>query len=168
MQLLRAPTSIAHPGNRPFVVPGNGNSYALDGQGRVLVQESDAPWFRSQGFSPAGASPIQDLFANSGVIASGTASVALGILPANFYIEGLLFQNLTGNAITGGINVGSSAGASDIASAIAIAANVLLVVPDASILKRAYSTSAPTNLFVSAVTSWNSANLNAKAVLRPF
>jgi hypothetical protein len=39
---------------------------------------------------------------------------------------------------------------------------------DAQVLKRAFSASAPTNLFVSAVTSWNGASLNVKTVLRPF
>jgi hypothetical protein len=167
MQLLRAPTSIAHPGNRPFVVPHNGNTYSFDGQGRVMVQESDAQWFRAQGFTPA-ANLISDIFANGGVIAGGTSSVALGLLPANYWIDALILQNLTANAITGGINVGSAAGGNDIVSALAIGANALLVVPDAVVLKRVFSTTAPTNLFVSAVTSWNNANLNCKAVLRPF
>jgi len=51
MQLMRAPTSIAHPNNRPIVVPGTGKSYALDGKGCVLVQQFDLPWFISQGYS---------------------------------------------------------------------------------------------------------------------
>jgi hypothetical protein len=108
------------------------------------------------------------LFAASGVIPSGTSSVGMGILPPNFYIENLIFQNLIASAITGGINVGSTAGGNDIVSALAIGANALLVATDAVILKRAFSTIAPTSLFLSAGASWNGASLNAKAVLRAF
>jgi hypothetical protein len=84
------------------------------------------------------------------------------------YIEGLIFQNLNANAITGGVNVGSSVGAADIVSALAVAGNALIVVADALILKRAFSAVAPTSLFVSAGGSWNGASLNIKTVLRPF
>jgi hypothetical protein len=167
VQILRAPASNAGQASRPIVVPGNGNTYVLDGQGRLLAQESDLPWFYSQGYSSV-TDIIADLFAASGVIPSGTSSVAMGILPPNFYIESLIFQNLIASAITGGINVGSTAGGNDIVSALAIGANALLVATDAVILKRVFSTTAPTSLFVSAVTSWNGANLNAKAVLRAF
>jgi hypothetical protein len=167
MQYYRAPPSIASGANRQFIVPSSQKAYMLDNQGRVLVAESDAPWFSSQGFSPAG-NLISDPFINSGIIASGTSSVTLGVLPPNYWIDALILQNLTGNAITGGVNIGSTAGAADIVSALAIGANALTVVADAAVLKRVFSTSVPTSLFVSAVTSWNNANLNAKAILRPF
>ena len=117
--------------------------------------------------SPA-ANIVSDLFTAAGVIASGTSSVGLGLLPASMYIEGLIFQNLNANAITGGVNVGSSVGAADIVSALAVAGNALIVVADALILKRAFSAVAPTSLFVSAGGSWNGASLNIKTVLRPF
>jgi hypothetical protein len=167
MQYFRAPPAIASQPNRQFIVPSSGATYQLDSHGRVLIAESDAPWFRGQGFSPA-ANLIGEPFVNSGVIAAGTSSVTLGMLPPNYWIDALILQNLTANAITGGINIGSSAGAADIVSALAIGANALIIVPDAAVLKRVFSTTAPTNLFVSAVSSWNNANLNAKALLRPF
>ncbi len=58
-------------------------------------------------------------------------------------------QNLNGNTVTGGINIGSAAGGNDIVATLAVGANALIVVPNASVLKRASSTTAPTNLFVS-------------------
>jgi len=75
---------------------------------------------------------------------------------------------LNGNTVTGGINIGSAAGGNDIVATLALGANALIVVPNASVLKRASSTTAPTNLFVSAGASWNGANLNVKALLRTF
>src|SRR6266700_3679556 len=165
MQPLRAPTSIAGQNNHRIVLPHNGNTYSLNGEGCVLVQQSNLAWFISQGFNPPD-SLINDLFAASGVIASGTASVALGILPANYYIEDIVLAEAARNAITGPINIGSSAGDNDIVAALAVGANALIVVPNASVLKRAFSTIAPTNLFVSAVTSWNGASINVKALLR--
>jgi len=159
MQFLRAPTSIGGQNARQIVNPNTGNGYTLDGQGRLLAAEADAAWLLSQGFSPA-ANIVSDLFTAAGVIASGTSSVGLGLLPASMYIEGLIFQNLNANAITGGVNVGSSVGAADIVSALAVAGNALIVVADALILKRAFSAVAPTSLFVSAGGSWNGASLN--------
>jgi len=166
MQFLRAPTSIGGQNARQIVNPNTGNGYTLDGQGRLLAAEADATWLLSQGFSPA-ANIVSDLFTAAGVIASSTSSVGLG-LPASMYIEGLIFQNLNANAITGGVNVGSSVGAADIVSALAVAGNALIVVADALILRRAFSAVAPTSLFVSAGGSWNGASLNIKTVLRPF
>jgi hypothetical protein len=167
MQLMRAPTSITGTDARPVSIPNSTTVYHLDSQGRALVAEADIPYLRAHGFSPVRDTQA-DLFVTSGVIASGTSSVGLGILPANYFIEHLILQELAGSAITGGVNIGSTAGGNDIVSALAITANLLTAVAGASILKRAFSTSAPTSLFVSAVTSWNSANLNCKAVLRPF
>lgn len=167
MQYLRAPRNVAHQMNRRFALPHNNNVYLLDAEGRVLVSESDAPWFLSQGFAPV-ALIIPDPFVNTGVIASGTSSVTIGAVPPNYWIDALVLQNLTANAITGGINIGSIAGGNDVVAALAIGANALTVVPDAAVLKRVFSTTVPTTLYVSAVTSWNNANLNVKAVLRPF
>jgi hypothetical protein len=167
MQLMRAPASIAGTDSRPISIPNSTTVYHLDNQGRALVAEADIPYLQAHGFSPV-KDIHADLFANSGVIASGTGSIGLGILPANYFIEHLILQELAGNAITGGINIGSSAGGNDIVSALAITANLLTAVAGASILKRVFSTTAPTGLFVSAVTSWNGASLNCKAVLRPF
>ena len=103
--------------------------------------------------------------AGAGWCHAGTASVGLGQLPANYFVTSIILQNLTANAITGGINIGSSAGAADVVSGLAVAANALIVVADSAVLKRAFSTSVPTSLFVSAITSWNSANLRVKASL---
>ena len=162
MQFLRAPTSIGGQNARQIVNPNTGNGYTLDGQGRLLAAEADAAWLFSQ--VPSRQYRLRLV---SGVIASSTSSVGLG-LPASMYIEGLIFQNLNANAITGGVNVGSSVGAADIVSALAVAGNALIVVADALILKRAFSAVAPTSLFVSAGGSWNGASLNIKTVLRPF
>lgn len=82
------------------------------------------------------------------------------VLPVGFRIDSIDIQNTTGNAVTGGIRIGTTDGGTDVAVAIAVAGSVLLLVADTTILKRLFSTAATTTLYVQAVVAWNSASLN--------
>lgn len=95
------------------------------------------------------------------VTANTTASI-----PAGYIIQEIVIENTTANAVTGGIKIGTTSGATDVVVAFAVGANALSVVPDATILKRVFSMSSAQTLFIQAVTLFNSASLNIYFVLR--
>ena len=90
----------------------------------------------------------------------GATAAGSVTLPANAVIRDILVNNTNANAVTGGLKFGSSAGATDIAAALAVGANALSFVTDALLLKRWFSTSATQSVFYDAVVAWNSANVN--------
>jgi hypothetical protein len=85
-------------------------------------------------------------------------------LPPGAFIDQIIIKNATGNAVTGGIAIGSSSGAADIVAAQACGANALTHVADASILKCVLSDSVSTRLSSTAVTAWNGANVTISIV----
>lgn len=87
--------------------------------------------------------------------ANGTLSV-----PPGFCISQIVIENTTANAITGGLRIGTTDGGIDVVVALTVAGNALSIVPDATLLKRLFSTSAAQTLYLQAVTLWNSASLN--------
>jgi hypothetical protein len=87
-------------------------------------------------------------------------------VPAGYAIEAITIRNTTGNAVTGGVKIGTTAGGTDVVAAQAVGANALVTVTDASILKRYFSATLETTLYVEDVTSWNSASLEVAIALR--
>lgn len=81
-------------------------------------------------------------------------------IPAGHAIERIVIHNTTANIITGGVKIGTSDGATDVVVALAVGANHLDAVPDATILKKVFSMSVETTLFIQCITLWNSASLN--------
>lgn len=86
-------------------------------------------------------------------------------IPANYYIVGVIINNTTANAVTGGIRVGTTDGGIDVVVALAVAGNALQAIPDATLLKRLFSTTVSTTLYIQTVTLWNSASLNLTFLL---
>lgn len=97
----------------------------------------------------------------SAVVANTTISI-----PSGWSVSEIFFANTTANAVTGGVKIGTTSGATDVVVAQAIGANALGFIADASILKKIYSRSAAQTLFIQAVTAWNSASLELSFVLR--
>lgn len=81
-------------------------------------------------------------------------------VPAGAYIKHIIIKNSTANAITGGLKFGTTSGGVDVAAAVAVGANAVIAVTDAAILKRFFSTSSATTIYVQDVTAWNSANVS--------
>jgi hypothetical protein len=102
------------------------------------------------GYDPYATKTIQATLA-----ANGTVTV-----PKNHAITGIYINNTTGNAITGGLRIGTTDGGVDVVVALTIGANLLGFIPDATLLKRIFSTSADTTLYLQAVVAWNSASIN--------
>lgn len=135
-------TSVASP---IIVTPSadftfSGTSFAVSG-GSMVKSNSGFTW------------NIQRLTA----ITDGTSGLSV---PAGYFIDNISIQNTNANAITGGLKIGTTTGATDVLLAVAIGANAILKVPDALLLKTSFSTTAVQTLFVQTVTLWNSANIN--------
>jgi len=100
----------------------------------------------------------QQILAANLTASSGTTAYQFGYLPPNAVIESITINNTTANAVTGGINIGTSSGGAQILSAQAVGANGFVRVNGGSLVAQAFKSGA--NLFVNAVTSWNAASLN--------
>ena len=78
-------------------------------------------------------------------------------IPAGFRLNSVVVKNNTANAITGGLKIGTSSGATDVLAATAVAGSALV---DVGTLKNTFSLSATQTLYVQAVSAWNSANVD--------
>lgn len=77
-------------------------------------------------------------------------------LPAYGSVKRIVVRNRTANAVTGGLNIGTSSGGQQVLAAQAVAASAVLdLTPVATVL----TTTAQT-LYIQAVTAWNSADLD--------
>jgi hypothetical protein len=75
-------------------------------------------------------------------------------------LDGIRIINNTANAVTGGIKIGTTSGATDVLATVAVGANAEVWVPAKDLLIPYQATTGRQNYFVDAVTSWNSANLS--------
>ena len=143
-------------GPRQVTNPSTGNTFNLNQNGCALMKQGEWPYFLSQGYYVgAGKGAI---FAGPYTAQSTAANSPT--LPANAHIDAIIVQETTGNAVTGGLDVGV-AGSSDatIVSAAAIAANCVCSIAQAAILKTVFPTSGtagPTaqQIYFNAHTNW--------------
>jgi hypothetical protein len=141
----------------------SGTIYTLNGQGCTIAKQADIGWFMAQGFSPGPPFGANVLF-TTGVL-TGTTAVQIGTLPPSAYVQHIIVNNLTANAIgTTGIAFGTTANGTDIDAALACGANCLVFAADSALAKRVFSTTAATPVFASATSNWNSANVTITVV----
>lgn len=143
----------------------SGTLYQLNGRGCAPIAQADVGYFQSQGFLQPG--PTFSVIYTTGVL-TGTTSVQIATLPPGTYVTQIIVDNTVAAAITGGINIGTTASAADVVSAFAVAASLLAVIPDALILANSQilttNKGVSTPLFATAVTAWNSANVTFTVV----
>jgi hypothetical protein len=94
-----------------------------------------------------------------------TADTAVSI-PPGWAIDQIFYCEAAGNAVTGGIRIGTTSGAADVVAVQAVSANALGEIAAASILKKVFSRAAAQTLHIQAVTAWNAASLELSFVLR--
>ncbi len=82
------------------------------------------------------------------------------IIPAGYSILQIIIQETAGNSITGGVRIGSTNGGVDIVLSLAVGANSIQYINDATILKRIFSLSIDTTIYIQTITLWNNANVN--------
>ncbi|WP_158933012.1 hypothetical protein [Acidisphaera sp. S103] len=114
----------------------------------------------SLGIVPPGTSVSGYEASVAGISASGFVVA----VPPNGVLRAIYVYNTTANAVTGGINIGTSSGGAQIVSAAAVGANGLVVINGSALLSPYNSATAPTPLYISAGTAWNSAVLNVRFV----
>ncbi|WGR74340.1 MULTISPECIES: hypothetical protein [unclassified Bradyrhizobium] len=161
--VLCAPNSMTSVAKR-MVNPNTNNAYVLNGQGCAVIAQADIGWFVSQGFSAGPPFGPNILYATGTLPASGTGDIVVGSIPPGAYLQHIVINNLTANAVTGGLSFGTTANGTDIVAAATCAANCLVTVADSALLKRVFSTTAATPIHMAPVTSSNSASLNVTLV----
>lgn len=146
------PSAALGPGQ--FTAPSSGNVYSLDNRGCVVARASDQGDFRAAGFSNQYATRQ---IAVTGITAQDFTSI---VLPPSAVILQVVVQNTTANAVTGGVKIGTTAGGTDVVTALTCGASCLTFVADSALSKRVFSATATQALSIDAVTGWNSASLN--------
>lgn len=146
-------------GPKRVVNPNTNAAYQLNGQGCAFIAQADVGYFLANGYTGG-----QDFFtvAVTGITANTTTANS-PVLPAGAYIHNIIIGETAGNAVTGGVKIGTTAGGTDIASAVAVAGNALVGIADASLSKRVFGTgAAPASqqIFFGCVTACNAASLN--------
>ncbi|MEE9465584.1 MAG: LamG-like jellyroll fold domain-containing protein [Candidatus Neomarinimicrobiota bacterium] len=94
------------------------------------------------------------LFSKKGITGDSTLG---GVIPAGYRISSIIIQETAGNAITGGLKIGSSAGGTDVVNGQAVGANALV---DCALGSRLFSLTAAQSLYVEDVTAWNGASID--------
>jgi hypothetical protein len=169
---------------------GNALTIAPDGSlqmgsGEVTVIDGDRH-FRPRQYA-AGALPSHDagdVIASSDIegawlVSDGTEWLSPGVkrlravtadttisIPAGWSIERIHFAETSGNAVTGGIKIGTTSGASDVVAPQSVGANALGTIAETSIDKRIFSRSSAQVLFIEAVASWSGASVELSFVLK--
>jgi hypothetical protein len=153
----------ASTGPRRFTNLNNGNTYGLNSAGCAYMALADIGYAQSQGFT-YGFNGGSIVF-NTGV-ATGTTDFVIGSVPANAYIQQVIYSNSTANAVTGNLTLGTTANGTDVVAAanMVCGANCLAPVANANIAKQVFSLTAPTALHLAAVTAWNSANVTITVI----
>ena len=146
-QNMCSPVAVATQQNRRVTNPATGGgSYNLNSRGCAMMAPADVAYFLSQGFVKG--EQIFSLVANA-LTAAGTVT-----LPAGAYIDRIIVQSVSAGAVTGGMKIGTTSGASDVVGAAICGANCLIWVPDASIATRIFASTSPQTLFIDAVTAF--------------
>ena len=140
-----APQGVVGGTSRRVTNPATSTSYSLDGRGCALIAFADIGYFNSQGF----VSDPRTLYGNQII-----ANTNIGNLPANSYIDSIIVQETSGAAVTGGLDIGTATGGTQIVSALTCGASCLTYVLDSAIIKRAFSSTVPTAVWVQAHTNF--------------
>lgn len=109
-----------------------------------------------------GEANIKNLFVKQINVLGITADNSQLMLPQDAHILMVSLRETAGNAITGGIDIGTTVAGTDVASAVAVAGNAYKAILDAALLKRVFTTAQ--QLFITAHTSWNGASLNVNII----
>jgi hypothetical protein len=86
-------------------------------------------------------------------------------IPSGYQILALAMEETANHAVTGGVKIGTTSGGTEVVAAQAVGALSLTGVADAALLKKLFSFSGATTLFIQAVGSWNSAVVNLQFIL---
>jgi hypothetical protein len=149
---IQGPRTI---GGTNSLVP-SGTVYALNSAGCGVIKAADTGWFLSQGYTQSGGLSVLQFVVP--VAATGTTSYLVGTLPPSTYIRDVFVSNTdASHAVTGGIDIGSTSGGTDIVAAanLAVGTSSVNFVTDANLAKRVFSVTAGQAVYATGHTSWN-------------
>lgn len=160
-QWLCAPeASGAATGARRVVNPNTNNAVGLNGDGCGLFLRADVGYWLTQGFSTG---PNLFSIQSTGALTSAASAttVLIGTLPAGAFIQAIMLNEIAGAAITGGVDLGTTASGTDYVSAQAVAANAALIVKDAGITRFVSSSGSPIaqSIYATCHTSCNAGSV---------
>lgn len=158
------PVSIANGGTSSTSV---GGAQTALGMGSAALQPSSAFCQTANNLSDVtAATALSNLGGLSGgkLTATNQTSNFTMTLPANAFIIGIFIKETAGNAITGGLRIGTTNTGTDVVIALSVGANSIQMVPNATLLKQVFSTSATQQLFLQAVTLFNSASITVEII----
>lgn len=142
------------PGPARWTAPGSRTVYNLDNDGCVLISPTDATDAAAGGLVQRGS--LRTVVANA-LIAAGSVQ-----LPGGTYIDRIIIQETSGAAVTGGLKFGSTSGGTEIVTAQACGIACLTLLAETAITARVFT--APTTVFIDAVTAWAGARVNVTIV----
>ncbi len=147
-------------GSRQVTNPNTTTSYVLDGRGCGRFGTADVGYFQGQGFTGVGQL--------RSIITTGSANNFTAVLPAGAYISDIVFQEISGASVTGGMFVGSTATSSDVVStSVSLSSLGYGIATNVGLAKRVFSATAPQTLYFGAfgaTGSFNSAQVRATVV----
>jgi hypothetical protein len=129
------------------VVAPSGTQYTTNNRGCALVTNTtDALGLQAKGF----------IFDPLAVVAQSVTAARTVTLPAGAAITNILIHELSGGAVTGGVNIGTNTTSlsNSTVSAFTCAANCFSSVTDALIVQKTFSATAPQTLNIQAATSF--------------
>lgn len=130
------PTGV---GAGSFVAKGSGTAYTRNSRGCMQISPVDLGDALASGYlvDP----PVSQVFQ-----ALTTSSVTI---PAAAYIDSITIQEDSGGSFAAGnaMKIGTTSGGTDIVSGAVVAANSIVTVPDVSMKLRAFSATAPQQIF---------------------
>lgn len=144
-------------------VSPSGTVYQLNAQGCAFIAQQDVGWLQSQGFSGG-----QNIFTVAVTALTATGTSASVTLPIGAYIHNIVLQETAGNAVTGGVDLGTAASGTQVASAVTLAGNGLVTLADTALLKRIFSTTASQGIFYTCHTNCNSSSVNMTVIYSLF
>lgn len=138
-------------GARRLVNPNTSNIYNLNAQGCAAFLLADVGWAQADGFTVG---PNLFTSVTTDITANTTATNGKSpILPANAYIHNIIVVEKSGGAVTGGLDIGTTASGTDVVAAKTVNASSVNFIADSALSKRVFSTTATQQIFFTCHTN---------------